>query len=78
MMNANKLLVGCSSCSSFYSIISLKDRKVVRTGKMNEPRTGYGLVKIQDMYYAVLGCKSHENTDFSSSIDIFEHKSVHW
>ena len=58
-----------------YSIINLKDSRVIKTGEMNENRQGYGFVKIQDMYYAVLG---HQSGYSSSSIDIFNDNSGKW
>ena len=59
----------------FYSIINLTDSSVAKSGEMSENRQGYGLVKIQDMYYAVLG---HQNGHFATSIDTFDDNSGKW
>ena len=42
---------------------------------MNEYREFYGLVKIKNMYYAVLGWTEGRK---SNSIDIFNHNLMQW
>ena len=54
----------------FYSIISLKDAAVIKTGEMNEIRSNYGLVKLQTAPLAILGIGEEQQN--SSSIEIFD------
>ena len=91
-MNSHTLLVGCGdghttvdhtgkgtgpmTVHSFYTIISLNEARVIQTGQMNEARSGYGLVKIGNMYYAILG-KIHSRYN-SSSLDIYDSSSGEW
>ena len=42
---------------------------------MSYNRKSYGLVKIKNIYYAILGLN---DKGFSSSIDIFNHQSGKW
>ena len=87
LMDADKILIGCGcgftsfdefgkgagrqSFHKSYSILSIKDSSVIQRGEMNENRCFYGLVKIQHMYYAMLGSNS-------SSLDIFDYKTGSW
>ena len=58
----------------FYSIINLAKATVIQKGEMNELRDYYGLVKMDDMYYAILGCCGDLDNP-SHSVDIFNHKT---
>ena len=62
--------------SQYYSIINIVKGSVIHKGKMNKPRKNYGLVKIQDMYYAVCGQIRHSTSE--ESIDVYNHKSDKW
>ena len=91
-MNGNKLLIGpgldqmawnadadyLKKIRASYSIIDVRDGICLKSGIMNEFRLYYGLVKIKDMYYAILGRTKTEEWELSKSIDIFNHSSGEW